>query len=230
MLHPTTEFRLPIDQPEPMNEIFTNSELQELRKDIRNTLLPSWLEKPPSNIGDRAHGKLKADHWRTLCSVSMVITLVRLWGTSSVSSEQARALDNFMHLVAAVDLATRRSMCPDRANAFDVHMEAYVTGLRSIYNENIVPNHHLSLHLKECLLLFGPTHGWWAFPFERFNGLVQRLKTNHKPCTSCFVACYTISYSRSRSGDAGDVHPVFLHRCNVTVASGVVHVARLPGV
>ncbi|PIL27816.1 hypothetical protein GSI_10970 [Ganoderma sinense ZZ0214-1] len=29
--------------------------------------------------------------------------------------------------------------------------------------------------------LFGPVHGWWTFPFERFNGLLQRLNTNSKP-------------------------------------------------
>ncbi len=99
---------------------------------------------------------------------------------------EANALDNFMHLIAAVDLATRRTMSASRANLFDQHMEAYLQGLRTFYNAKLVPNHHMSLHLKECLLLFGPTHGWWVFPFERYNGLLQKMNTNHKPrmCSS----------------------------------------------
>lgn len=181
-------FRLPTDEPEEPEgtsaAIFSSDVLQEVRSDIQRIYLPSWLEKPPSNIGDASHGKLKADHWRTLCTVTMVITLVRLWGHTRASQEESDALENFMHLVAAVDLATRRSMSVDRANTFDSHMEAYVQGLRTIYEADLVPNHHLSLHLKDCLLLFGPTHGWWAFPFERYNGLLQRLKTNNKPCAS----------------------------------------------
>ncbi|KAI0694480.1 hypothetical protein C8T65DRAFT_585017 [Cerioporus squamosus] len=182
---PSARYRLPTDEPEEPEEssaaMFTNDVLQQLRSDIKKMFMPSWLEKPPSNIGDASHGKLKADHWRTLCTVSMVITLVRLWGHAHASKEEAEALENFMHLVTAVDLATRRSMNPDRANAYDSHMEAYLQGLRTLYDADLVPNHHLSLHLKDCLLLFGPTHGWWVFPFERYNGLLQRLKTNHKP-------------------------------------------------
>ncbi|RPD78430.1 hypothetical protein L226DRAFT_543787 [Lentinus tigrinus ALCF2SS1-7] len=180
MAQPTSFYRTPTDEADPVNEIFTSSVLKELRHDIRQMYLPSWLEKPPSNIGDTSHGKLKADHWRTLCTVPMVMTLVRLWGTSRSVGQEAQALDNFMHLVAAVDLATRRTMSVDRANQYDVHMEAYIRGMLSIYNVDLVPNHHLCLHLKECLLLFGPTHGWWAFPFERYNGMLQKLKTNQK--------------------------------------------------
>ncbi|KAI0710497.1 hypothetical protein C8Q76DRAFT_592296, partial [Earliella scabrosa] len=50
--------------------------------------------------------------------------------------------------------------------------------LQVLFNHKFVPNHHLSLHLWQCLLLFGPVHAWWAFPFERYNGLLQNLNTN----------------------------------------------------
>nr|VWO94125.1 Immunoglobulin G-binding protein A (IgG-binding protein A) (Staphylococcal protein A) (SpA) [Ganoderma boninense] len=168
------------DPENQFGRIFTGQVLDEIRKDISKIYVPSWLERPPANVGSAGTGKLKADHWRTLCTVYMVITLGRLWGHSSASDEERAALENFMHLVSAVDLATRRKMSRERAMAFDTHMEAYLLGIRSLYNAQLVPNHHLSLHLKECLFLFGPTHGWWAFPFERYNGMLQRLKTNRK--------------------------------------------------
>jgi len=41
------------------------------------------------------------------------------------------------------------------------------------------PNMHLSLHLKACLLDYGPVHGFWCFPFERFNGLLGSYPTNN---------------------------------------------------
>ncbi|KAI0746378.1 hypothetical protein C8Q80DRAFT_1219846 [Daedaleopsis nitida] len=180
--HPTKEFKLtPDESDDTADTVLDSAVLGVLREDIRDVVLPSWLDKPPSNIGEKGHGKLKADHWRTLCTVIMPITLVRLWAIHTALPAQAEALTNFMHLIAAVDLATRRSMSVDRAHLFDRHMEAYIQGLRAIYHATLVPNHHLSLHLRECLLLFGPTHGWWAFPFERYNGLLQRLKTNQRP-------------------------------------------------
>ncbi|KAI1790683.1 hypothetical protein LXA43DRAFT_890611 [Ganoderma leucocontextum] len=168
------------DPENHFGRVFTGRVLEEIRKDISAIHIPSWLERPPANVGSAATGKLKADHWRTLCTVHMVITLGRLWGRASASDEDKAALQNFMHLIAAVDLATRRTMSRERAIAFDAHIEAYLLGIRSLYDAQLVPNHHLSLHLKECLFLFGPTHGWWAYPFERYNGLLQRLKTNRK--------------------------------------------------
>ena len=91
-----------------------------------STYLPSWMERPPANFGSAAHGKLKADHWRTVCTVSMVITLVRLWTSSTASSGDHLLLENFVHLVIAVDLATRRSMDSERARLFDHHMLEYL--------------------------------------------------------------------------------------------------------
>ncbi|KAI1785656.1 hypothetical protein LXA43DRAFT_899280 [Ganoderma leucocontextum] len=177
-------FRLPFDEPPKEVSrflVFTREVLEQVRQDIESTTLPSWIEKAPSNFGSAGQGKLKADHWRTVCTINMVITLVRLWGTARSSFEEIEALKNFLHLIIAVDLATRRSTNPIRAATYEHHMHQYLRGLRSLYQSPLVPNHHLSLHLRPLLEAFGPVHGWWAFAFERYNGLLQRMKTNFKP-------------------------------------------------
>ncbi|KAH9854814.1 hypothetical protein C2E23DRAFT_725186 [Lenzites betulinus] len=161
--------------------VLTQPVIDVIRADIQNTILPSWLERPPKNFGSAAHGKLKADQWRTVCTIHLTITLVRLWGVASASQRDRLLLDNFIHLITAVDLATRRSMNEDRAKAFDRHMFLYLQGLRDIFSHDLVPNHHLALHLMSCLILFGPVHGWWAYPFERYNGLLQSLNINNLP-------------------------------------------------
>ncbi|KAH9834090.1 uncharacterized protein C8Q71DRAFT_725300 [Rhodofomes roseus] len=160
--------------------VLTQDVINQIRHDIKTTYLPSWLERPPSNFGSASHGKLKADHWRTVCTINMVITLVRIWGASTASKGEHRLLENFIHLVIAVELASRRSMDAGRARLFDHHMFEYLRTLRDLFENNLVPNHHLSLHLSTCLQLFGPVHGWWAYPFERFNGIIQRLSTNNQ--------------------------------------------------
>nr|VWO97371.1 SPI-1 type III secretion system export apparatus protein SpaS (Secretory protein (Associated with virulence)) (Virulence-associated secretory protein) [Ganoderma boninense] len=183
---PATRYRLPYDEvpQEPSQyHVFTSEVLRHLRADIPVTTIPSWIEMAPANFGTAGFGKLKADLWRTICTINMVITLGRLWGSQGSSAEEAGAFENFAHLICAVELATRRSMNPERAKAYDFHMEQYLQGLRRLYNHALVPNHHLALHLRPFLEGFGPVHGWWAFPFERYNGILQRLKTNSKPGT-----------------------------------------------
>ncbi|TFY56546.1 hypothetical protein EVJ58_g7577 [Rhodofomes roseus] len=160
--------------------VLTADVIDQLRHDIKTTYLPSWIERPPVNFGSAAHGKLKADHWRTVCTISMVITLTRIWGNAASSNAERHLLKNFVHLVVAVDLASRRSMDPERARLFDQHMEEYLRTLQELFDQDLVPNNHLSLHLAACLLSFGPVHGWWAYPFERFNGIIQRLNTNNQ--------------------------------------------------
>ncbi|KAI0355756.1 hypothetical protein OH77DRAFT_1402810 [Trametes cingulata] len=161
------------------SRIITPELIEILRADMSRTYLPSWIERPPANFGSAAHGKLKADHWRTICTISMVITLIRVWSSSSASAGDRKVLENFTHLVVAVDLAARRSMNSERARLFDYHMAEYLRTLRELFDHDLVPNHHLSLHLTACLLLFGPVRGWWGYPFEWFNGIIQRLNTNH---------------------------------------------------
>ncbi|KAL7279724.1 hypothetical protein ACG7TL_006131 [Trametes sanguinea] len=185
LLYDTNNFSLKggvgVKEPDPYeNSVFSAKVLEAIRKDIAAVTLPSWLPRPPRNFGSATHGKLKADQWRTVCTVNMVITLVRLWSDAAATDNEKLALTNFLHLVSAVDLATRYTMSAARAERFNYHMLEYVRGIRPLYGAKLVPNHHLSLHLADILMLFGPTFAWWSFPFERYNGLLQKLNTSHK--------------------------------------------------
>ena len=60
-------------------------------------------------------------------------------------------------------------------------MQAYLTGLKELFPDfKFVPNHHMALHLWDYILLYGPVHSWWAFPFERMIGTLQHISTNYK--------------------------------------------------
>ena len=65
-----------------------------IREVIRDTNTPSWLENVPHNFGDVSAGNLKADEWRTMCTVYLLIILVSLWGegTTHHSSSIANSL------------------------------------------------------------------------------------------------------------------------------------------
>lgn len=155
--------------------------LEEIWRDMAATTKPSWLANPPKNLGSASHGKLSADQWRTACSVNMVITLIRLWGSTDSTQHQRDILDNFLALVATVRWATMRTASRHQIQIVDEQMQAYLTSLVRLFSDKYVRiNHHLTLHLAECLRRFGPVHGWWAFPFERYNGIIRGENINNK--------------------------------------------------
>lgn len=44
---------------------------------------------------------------------------------------------------------------------------------RTYGKEVITPNIHMHAHLHECLLDYGPSHVFWCFSFERYNGILE---------------------------------------------------------
>ena len=44
----------------------------------------------------------------------------------------------------------------------------------------ITPNMHMSCHIKECILDYGPINNFWLFSFERFNGVLGKLPNNNR--------------------------------------------------
>lgn len=161
--------------------------LQHVKSVVNDTVTPSWLNSVPSNFGDAAAGTLKADEWRTMFTVYIPIALVSLWGegTTHPSPNVARklrdALDHTMALVSAITIACMRTMTRARATSYRSYIARWVQDLKKLYPDvEHRTNNHMALHIYDFLLLFGPVHSWWCFPFERLIGQLQHLPHNHK--------------------------------------------------
>ncbi|KIK14362.1 hypothetical protein PISMIDRAFT_78569, partial [Pisolithus microcarpus 441] len=135
-----------------------------IRSVIRDTIVPSWLRPVPKNFGDASAGTIKADEWRWLVTVYIPIALISLWASSETRLKSI--LDHTMYL---------------RASAYRQNIADYVKNLKCIHPTfNLRPNHHAAFHVYDYLLLFGPVHSWWTFPYECLIGILQRLPSNHK--------------------------------------------------
>ncbi|CAK5282244.1 unnamed protein product [Mycena citricolor] len=168
-----------------IGHVITKGEMKALWADIAAVHTPSWVSSVPRNYGSAQHGKLKADQWRALAMVYIPVTLIRLWSGSTLQRQQL--LDMTMHLIAAVDLASSRKLIQGNDAKVEDHMLKYRIALHTCFPEYTAhPNHHLALHIPHFLRLFGPVHGWWAYPFERMNGKMLRIKTNYKPGAIAF--------------------------------------------
>ena len=149
--------------------------LKQIRDVIRETTMPSWFGSIPRNFSDILAGTIKADEWRSLINVYIPIALDSLWGGPPSKATLKSILDHTMDLVSVVYVSCARTMTLECATA------SYVGSLRHIHStSNVRPNHHASFHVYDYLVLFGPVHSWWTFPFERLIGILQCLPTNHK--------------------------------------------------
>lgn len=170
------------DEPsltKPDEAVFCKDTLSQIWLDMKRTILPSGISPVPREVGSPSAGKLTADQWRTFCTVHLIVSLVRLWGSNPVGSRRSQILDNFLHLVALTNLLHMRTLTPERIKSIEEENMVYLEGLRKLYPSSfLVPKHHMSLHLPEMLRDFGPVHAWRTFAFERLNQVFQNVPTN----------------------------------------------------
>ncbi|KAJ3850935.1 hypothetical protein EV368DRAFT_44220 [Lentinula lateritia] len=155
-------------KPLPRVCIASDKVLQMVQKSIRETVVPSWITRPPSDMGLQQAGTLKADHWRG--SPSAVDN----------AAEMTPVLETSMHLTCASILMTRNSLSPKTRDQFRSSLRDHILGLKQIFPGFMLPTHHLAFHIYDFMDGFSTVRNWWGFPFERLIGKVQRMPTNHK--------------------------------------------------
>lgn len=188
------------DKP-PINakhgSVFTTEEMETLWDDLVNVVKPTWVTSVPTTLSSSGP-KLKSDQWRMVGSLFLPITLIRLWSTVDPDDEDSKQrhelLNLTMLLLSAVAVASSRVTSANNAAEFLKLMLEYLKELQRLFPDYKCHSiHHMAFHIKDFLLMYGPVHGWWAFPFERMIGTLQRIPTNHKP-----GKCSGLSFSLSR--------------------------------
>lgn len=174
-------------RPSPKIALLTLKELHRIQLDICNTQRPTWHEGPPENLGDRGHGKLKADQWRSCLEFDLPVSLAYLLHEAyqeeriDDASRLEKVLNSTMLLAIALEWATSHRTSEAHATTYANYMYKYLESIRALRPDlDLLPNHHNALHIPGFLLLFGPMHGWWMFVFERVNGILQSTPTNSK--------------------------------------------------
>jgi hypothetical protein len=124
-----------------------------------------------------------------MATVYLPIALVVLWGDDGRpppdGSASIKALDHAMHLFQAVTIAMRFTVTAALATAYRTHMKLWINDLRELYpkvaqQKRTRTNIHMALHIYDFLLQLGPVISWWAFPFERLIGVLQKITTNNR--------------------------------------------------
>ena len=135
--------------------------------------------KAPSDIGRIPHkifssfSSFTADQFKNWVVYFSLITLRGI-----LANEH---LECWRHFVLACRILLQYKITPEQLLLADALLMKFCRRTECIYGTSIItPNMHLHAHLKQCIADYGPLHGFWAFPFERYNGLLGELPNNKK--------------------------------------------------
>jgi len=139
----------------------------------------------PATVATAPKAKLKSDEWRTWGCLYLPVSFIRLWlKVDPVNEKESRRRD-LMHLtmllVSAIVIASSRVTSEENAREYLAYMLGYRQALEKLFPNYLCQSiHHMAMHIPEYLLMYGPVHGWWAYPFERMIGMLQRIAVNSK--------------------------------------------------
>jgi hypothetical protein len=145
--------------------------------DMKRTQLPTWIRPAPPNWGTAQRGKLSADQYRVICTIHVVVTLVRLW--SNDLSRKKEMLKHFMDLVSAVRIANLRVTSQRKIEAYNELIFRYARRCTDLFpDEDLKPTLHAALHMGDIMDLFGPVHAYSSPFYERYINFFHRVNTN----------------------------------------------------
>jgi hypothetical protein len=157
-------------------------DVEAIRACIQDVVLPSWVGRPPKNLGEAKHGKLKAKEYLTLFSAILPLVLAELWWQGD--AVERSLLQNFYNLITCTNILASFSTSNDCGDRYTNFYHAYRRDLPTLFpGFHSMPNHHLAMHNGALLKYWGPLAGLSEFPGERLNGILQKVKTNRRVCT-----------------------------------------------
>ena len=90
-------------------------------------------------------------------------------------------LECWRHFVLACRILCQPELKQDDIIIADALILKFCCRTEAMFGKDIItPNMHMSCHLKDCILDYGPLNHFWLFAFERFNGILGQLPTNNK--------------------------------------------------
>ncbi|KIK51587.1 hypothetical protein GYMLUDRAFT_181269, partial [Collybiopsis luxurians FD-317 M1] len=154
--------------------------LEEVNRDMKTTILPNWVSRVREKWGTKAGGTLGADEWRTLCSISLIISLVCIWGYKhNEESRHFQMLLNFLDLVHALHAFNLCETSSAHQAYYLFHILKYLQGLLILFPDiSLKPNHHYAIHAADDLKLMGPPHARSSPVFEHLNHVLQQTNFN----------------------------------------------------
>lgn len=152
--------------------ILSKKDFEVIQQKISTLITPRDVGRIPLKIGSSYAG-FTADQWRNWTTIFSPVVLKGVLPNNHLRC--------WLLFVRACCLLSTRVISTEAISQADVYLIEFCKQFCILYGANAcTPNMHLHLHLKECLLDYGPVHGLWCFALERYNGVLGKYHTNNQ--------------------------------------------------
>ncbi|KAJ6535734.1 hypothetical protein B0H19DRAFT_963643 [Mycena capillaripes] len=168
------------DSEKPSRRVFESDSMAIIHAGLAGVVIPVWIDRPPVNLGEKAHGKLKADNWFVLFTIFFPLIIPELWHHPSSSRRDNKLLDNFHDLIGATNILCSYTTSPAEADDYVKIYLDYLQSSKSLFpGLTTRPNHHYAIHNGDQMKWWGPLIKLSEFMYESHNGSLQKIKTNN---------------------------------------------------
>ena len=158
------------------NNLISKKHLAQFEDTIRQFIVPNDAGRIPSSIGS-GYGGFTANQWSNWITIFSPIVL-----NGILPGEHLRC---WLMFVRACTLLKPRVITKCDVESADLLLLNFCKEFERLYGKGAcTPNMHLHMHLKACLLDYGPPHAFWCYPFERYNGILGQYHTNRRAIES----------------------------------------------
>lgn len=149
---------------------FSSVDYQTMQENVDKIRVPKYLGRIPHKVESQL-SSLTADQWKNWVLVYSMPVL-----RSVLPPEHLQCWSLF---VEACSLLLKPILTINDVTKGDMKIIQFCKHYELLYGKSkCTPNMHLHLHLKQCLLDYGPVQSFWCFPFERFNGVFESFQKN----------------------------------------------------
>ena len=135
-------------------------------------IVPSGIGRIPVKI-QSGFASFTADQWKNWVLYFSIISLRNI-----VTGD---VLECWRHFVLACRVLCCKSLSNDQVKLGDALLLQFCRRTENLFgSQYITPNMHLHCHLHDCILDYGPLHGFWCYAFERYNGILGAMPNNKR--------------------------------------------------
>ena len=145
------------------NNIISKQDIEVIEERMSHLLAPHSIGRLPLKI-DSGFSWFSADQWKnwTLCYSPIALRgiIPRMY------------LQYWLLFVKACSLLCNRYLKKENVTLADHYLCLFCQKFEVNGSHACTPNMYLHLHLKECLIDYGPLYAFLCFAFERYNGML----------------------------------------------------------
>ena len=152
-------------------EILKSNHLDVIHERLSRIQVPLNIGRLPSKIDSGV--TFTAEQWMNW---TIYFSIYCLYGL--LSSDQ---LECWRHFVLACRKLCQLSMTKHDVTVADGLLLQFGKRVKHLYGEKVItPNMHMACHIADCIMDYGPSHSFWLFAFERYNGLLGNQPNNNR--------------------------------------------------